>query len=62
MEGMTIFDHTGEVLIAKFPQANGSEVRYFLVFAYTVEHPDGAIEYVPSRIDIRRCYPAIEEF
>lgn len=62
MEGVLDFGDSGEFLIAIFPKPDGSEVRYFLVFDYTVEHPDGAIEYVPSYIDIRRVTPAINEF
>jgi len=52
-----------EIVLCEYPQADKiSVIQWVFVPAYTVEHNDGAIEFVPSYIDCRRVYPNADEF
>lgn len=52
-----------EIVLGEYPQADGiSVIQWVFCPAYTVEHDDGAIEFVPSCIDCRRVYTNVDEF
>lgn len=62
----TITDTTttsDEIILGEFLRTDGISVtRWVFIPADTIEHLDGSVEFVPSRVESYVAYPDVDEF